>query len=86
MAALAALFQSSSRGVFPNRTGVYCWVQSRRNPIVFDFTIGKVCSLPLKSGRLNVGVAYLPVPALWKEICTIPMDKKLSQMKWNVMV
>ena len=24
-----------------------------------------------------VGVAYLLVPALWKEICTIPMDKKV---------
>ena len=26
-------------------------------------------------------MGYLPVPALWKEILTIPVDKKLNQMK-----
>ena len=28
-----------------------------------------------------VGVAYFPVSALWKKILTIPMDKKLNQLK-----
>ena len=28
-----------------------------------------------------VGEAYLPVPAVWKEISNIPMDKNLSEMK-----
>ena len=28
-----------------------------------------------------VGVAYLPVSVLWKEISTISMDKKLNQLK-----
>ena len=50
-----------------------------------DFTVGKVCSLLLKSTKWNlkclVGVAYLPVPALWKATLTIPMDMKLSQLK-----
>ena len=52
---------------------------------VFDFIVGNVLSLPLKvqNGSLKclVDAAYLPVPALWKEISTIPMDRKLSQRK-----
>jgi len=31
--------------------------------------------------KCPVGVAYLPVPALWKAVSTIPMDKKLGQWK-----
>ena len=27
---------------------MYYWVRLRRNPIVFDFAMGKVCSLPLR--------------------------------------
>ena len=53
--------------------------------MVFDFTVGKVHSLLLKvrSGALNVpvGVAYLPIPALWKATSTILTDKKLGQLK-----
>ena len=39
-----------------------------------------------KTGRweglgTRLGVSYLPVPALWKEMLIIPTNKKLSQMK-----
>ena len=59
--------------------------QEKINAIVFAFTVGKVRNLPLKvqsgSFKCLVGVAYLPVPASWKEISTIPTDKKLGQLK-----
>ena len=54
---------SNSRGILQKGTGVYYCVEWRRNPIVFDFTVGKVRSLPRKvqSGSLN---------ALWAwQIC-----------------
>ena len=61
---------------FAKRTGVYCWFRSRRNPIVFDFTAGKVRSLIPTEGakwkfKCLVGVAFLPVLTLWKAISTI---------------
>ena len=31
--------------------------------------------------KCPVGVVYLPVSALWKQISIIPTDKKLGQMK-----
>ena len=65
---------------------MYCWVRSRRNSTVFDFTVGKVHSLLLKvqSASLNAKWAYSPVlTVLWKEISTIPTDKKLN---YNVLV
>ena len=39
--------------------------------------------ISLNSHQLStlVGVVYLPVSALWKEISTIPTDKKLNQLK-----
>ena len=53
--------------------------------MVFDFTVGKFRSLLLKvrSGTLYAQWAWhiLPVPALWKATSTIPMDKKLGQLK-----
>ena len=62
---------------------MYCWVQSRRrNPIVFDFTVGKVRNT-VKGAKWKfkclVGVTYLPLPAFLKEIATIPTDKELNQ-------
>ena len=57
--------------------------------IIFDFTVGKVW-LTTKGAKWKfkclVGVAYLPVPALWIEISTIPTNKKLSQLKKSIMV
>ena len=68
---------SNSSGILQKGTGVYFCVRWRRNLIGFDFTVGKVRSLPRKmqSECLNA-VADLPVPALWKAISIIPKDKK----------
>ena len=83
---LAALLPEITRGFPQKRTGVHFLVRSRRNPIVFDFTVRGKCSYLTAKGvkwklKCPVGMAYLPVPALWKEILTIPMDKKLGQLK-----
>ena len=64
------------------RTGVYCWVRSRRNSIVFDFTVGKVRNTSKGAKwkfKCLVGVTYLPLPVFLKEIATVPVDKKLNQ-------
>ena len=53
--------------------------------MVFDFTVGKFSWLTAKGTKWNfkcpVGVAYLPVPPLWKATSTIPTDQKLGQLK-----
>ena len=64
------------------RTGVYCWVRSRRNSIVFDFTVGKVRNTTKGAKwkfKCLVVVTYLPLPVFLKEIATVPTDKKLNQ-------
>ena len=72
------------------RPGVYYWVWSRSNPTIIDFTMGKVCSLPLKLQRWSLNVRWVwhicQFQHFGTEILTIPMDKKLGQLKWSVMV
>ena len=50
--------------------------------MVFDFTIGKSSQLTAKGTNWNfkcmVGVAHLPVPALWKDVLTIFQAKKIA--------
>ena len=51
---------------------MYCWVWSRRNPLVLDFTCEKSLWLAAKGAKWKfkclVGVAHLPVPAHCKVI------------------
>ena len=53
-----------------------CTIISRGQVYMCDFS-------ELSSVKCLVGVAYLPVSALWKEISTIPTDKKLNQLKYS---
>ena len=72
---MACLFPELTHAEFARRE-VECTTVfgSRRNPVIFDFTMGKVCSrlaakLTTKRAKWRfkcpVAVAYLPVLALW---------------------
>ena len=50
--------------------------------ITFDFTMGDVHRLPQK---FKMPRGY-DIFAIWKQISDIFTDKKLGQMKWNVMM
>ena len=70
---------------FPKRTGVYCWVWSRRNLIVFNFTMEKFCSLLLnvRSVRCSGCVGYLPVPIFGKRYQLFQRIKSWTRCNWG---
>jgi len=60
------------------------------NEKIYDSADGKSLYVATKWSNWRIkwvlGVAHLPVAALWKEISTIPIGQNLRQMKKSVMV
>ena len=83
---LAPLFQKWLMRNFPKRAGVIVGLNQAEIQYLSLISLWENSQLTVIKGvkwkfKYPVGVAYLPVPVLWKEILTISTDKKLSQIK-----